>query len=972
MTDSHGCTSTDTRSIIVGNLLPSLQIYTPITGASYYSNSMPTFHVKVFDYNGTGEANRGISRVDYYYRSYGSPPDIFLASVTSAPFEYTCTGTLPGMCSFSAIAYDGDGAQASTSVSMPIWVYPYPNNPPPPAYTYPANIAPTVRFVSPCAANGTASYTTNNATVELQAEAVDMDGSIANVQFYEGATLLGSVTTAPFIYQWTSVPLGSHTVTVKAFDNNSASSTTSTITVNVSNPAPGVTLLIPQDNSMVLCSPAFIILTAQAWDSNGSVTALDFYVNGVKTAGTQRSGLLWTLEKNNLGPGNYAIQAEATDNEGVKTISSSYYFSVIQLSILDPEPSETIGGRDAIFRLQVVHKRNNLSQEIIDPNNLSINGVEQRTDGTPQQVSIQNFLHESRTQDGNGVITDIYRVTVDTRMADGDEVLVRPTMESGISITPMYNNPYSFTANYLLSSGESIFSSSQEDTVKNLWITSTSFEHCFFLRAQDDTNPTAITVNFDHYLAAASYTVEVTIRQTLANTTIISTQTVTTTSHSATVNWTPNPDDYPWGGYFCYDAKVTYGDNESARLCSTACTVTSDSTSVENEITAKFLYCLSQVPKSGSVMVNFYEDLEPLGQVSNISDQSRDSTNPVTMTFNDPIGSCRAIISGKDNNIDNCARQEKPILPANSGVGYVLYRCLKFVLNNDPSGSELVGVYKRWDLFANSGHGAWMTLPQAEPGWTFPANSGRSIKGPWELDYYDLNSNGIQDTGEPVLIPLYYLNNGSIAAQRDETVDSTICNAGFGSTPTHDSCVQNGSRPWQLLWASNMGTTFDRDRASCWDDYVWRSNMSSSVLIESDLMPGTYKLCYPLYFTNLAQLCNYRFKILNYAQGDQGDSHTIRFTGKADVTRTKFRVHEDTNYLLAGGSHEFAIAGTEGCIGLNPGCMQYLYPKLAAMRAAASPWLNTYTHNETDFLPLYVFPYTGGNITEWAYRKVVQ
>ena len=83
---------------------------------------------------------------------------------------------------------------------------------------------------------------------------------------------------------------------------------------------------------------------------------------------------------------------------------------------------------------------------------------------------IQNFLHESRTQDGNGLITDIYRCTVDTRMDDYNQSIDRPTIESGVSIIPMYNNPYHFSAYYLLSTGENLFSQTQESEIKNLII----------------------------------------------------------------------------------------------------------------------------------------------------------------------------------------------------------------------------------------------------------------------------------------------------------------------------------------------------------------------------------------------------------------------------------------------------------------------------------------------------------------------
>ncbi|UUZ53374.1 Ig-like domain-containing protein [Massilia sp. H-1] len=39
----------------------------------------------------------------------------------------------------------------------------------------------------------------------VSATATDADGSIASVAFYQGATLLGIATAAPYNYSWTNV-----------------------------------------------------------------------------------------------------------------------------------------------------------------------------------------------------------------------------------------------------------------------------------------------------------------------------------------------------------------------------------------------------------------------------------------------------------------------------------------------------------------------------------------------------------------------------------------------------------------------------------------------------------------------------------------------------------------------------------------------------------------------------------------------
>jgi hypothetical protein len=84
------------------------------------------------------------------------------------------------------------------------------------AVTVPAgNAAPTVSLTTP--GNG-ASYTAP-ASIPLAATAADADGSIYRVDFYQGSTLLGSDTTAPYTFTWTNVAAGTYSMVAVAIDN---------------------------------------------------------------------------------------------------------------------------------------------------------------------------------------------------------------------------------------------------------------------------------------------------------------------------------------------------------------------------------------------------------------------------------------------------------------------------------------------------------------------------------------------------------------------------------------------------------------------------------------------------------------------------------------------------------------------------------------------------------------------------------
>jgi beta-glucanase (GH16 family) len=87
-------------------------------------------------------------------------------------------------------------------------------------YQQSANIAPAVSITNPI---DQAELPAGDILIE--ADASDADGSIAAVEFYEGGTFLGQDTTAPYSFNWTSVPDGCYMLTAKAIDNVGGSST---------------------------------------------------------------------------------------------------------------------------------------------------------------------------------------------------------------------------------------------------------------------------------------------------------------------------------------------------------------------------------------------------------------------------------------------------------------------------------------------------------------------------------------------------------------------------------------------------------------------------------------------------------------------------------------------------------------------------------------------------------------------------
>ena len=96
-----------------------------------------------------------------------------------------------------------------------------------------ANKVPTVSIASPLSGASFAAP----ATIAITATAADADGSVVRVDFYQGTTLIGSRTVAPFAFTWNGVAAGSYSLTAKATDNAGASKTSPAVAITVVEPS---------------------------------------------------------------------------------------------------------------------------------------------------------------------------------------------------------------------------------------------------------------------------------------------------------------------------------------------------------------------------------------------------------------------------------------------------------------------------------------------------------------------------------------------------------------------------------------------------------------------------------------------------------------------------------------------------------------------------------------------------------------
>jgi len=119
------------------------------------------------------------------------------------------------------------------------------------------NSSPTVSLTAPA---NNASYTAP-ATITLDANAADSDGSIDRVEFYNGAALINIDSSAPYSYTLSNVPAGAYTLSAKAYDNNGAVTTSSAISVTVNAPVQPPQLTFSDSLVSGLVTPATTAVT---------------------------------------------------------------------------------------------------------------------------------------------------------------------------------------------------------------------------------------------------------------------------------------------------------------------------------------------------------------------------------------------------------------------------------------------------------------------------------------------------------------------------------------------------------------------------------------------------------------------------------------------------------------------------------------------------------------------------------------
>jgi hypothetical protein len=242
VTSSAGQTATGTASPITVTGLANGTAYTftvkatnaiGTSVASAASNSVTPATVPGAPTIGTATAGNAQATVSFSVPASNGGSTITSYTVTSSAGQtasgtaspITVTGLTNGTAyTFTVKATNAIGSSPSSAASNSVTPV-APSTPPVVSIVTPMNGA---KYAAPASIILTAAATASNAT-------------ITKVEFYNGSTLLKSLTTAPYTFTWSNILKGTYSITAKAYDSNGKTSVSSPVSFTVYSKATGVT-----------------------------------------------------------------------------------------------------------------------------------------------------------------------------------------------------------------------------------------------------------------------------------------------------------------------------------------------------------------------------------------------------------------------------------------------------------------------------------------------------------------------------------------------------------------------------------------------------------------------------------------------------------------------------------------------------------------------------------------------------------
>ena len=290
--DSTGTTVTSTGIVVTAVTPTAVSLTAPSSGSSASVGSAVTLTASATPVSGAT-----ISQVAFYANGtqVGS-------AVTSSPYTTTWTPSAVGTVALTARATDSAGTTV-TSSTVNVTV---------------SAAAPTVSISAPALG---AVLPLNSATTVTATATAGTGATVAQVQFLQGTTVIGTVTSSPYSISWTPTSSGNYSLTAKVLDTNNVTVTSSVVTVTVATSST-VSLTAPTNNSSANVSSAVTLSATATAGTGATISQVAFYANG-DIIGSAITSSPYTSTWTPSAAGSYAITARATDSLGTVVTSST-------------------------------------------------------------------------------------------------------------------------------------------------------------------------------------------------------------------------------------------------------------------------------------------------------------------------------------------------------------------------------------------------------------------------------------------------------------------------------------------------------------------------------------------------------------------------------------------------------------------------------------------------------------------------
>jgi hypothetical protein len=292
---------------LVPNVAPTVSVAASPASAAIINGTAMTFTATAADANGT------VSSVSFYDGA------TLLGTDVSAPFTQSYTA-VAGSHSITAVATDNDCVSTTSSAVT---------------FTSAANQAPTVTVTAP-------TTTVAGTVLTFTASASDVDGTVSQVEFFVNNVSVGVDTSTPYSVTYTAVLGSGQAVKAVATDDLGLTGTSNIVTMNVLANVPATVSMTGPSASGIYSSYVNagagtltpMTFTADAADSDGTVTQVEFFVGGVSVGvdATTPYSVIW-----NSTSGTKVVTAKATDSNGAITTSATLTLVINDLLALPYE-----------------------------------------------------------------------------------------------------------------------------------------------------------------------------------------------------------------------------------------------------------------------------------------------------------------------------------------------------------------------------------------------------------------------------------------------------------------------------------------------------------------------------------------------------------------------------------------------------------------------------------------------------------